>query len=77
MQALGLRTHVYFEYVPSKANIADLPSREGWTELAAELRGMRRLSFPSDPLVAPDVATWNAPLGHWFDRHDDGSPMRA
>ena len=35
LQVAGLRTSVYFDYVPSKANIADLPSRGAVHELAA------------------------------------------
>jgi len=68
LQMLGLRSSVYFDWVPSKANIADLPSRAGWTELALALRGLRRLSHPSDHLVVPDIHTWRAPLGYWVDR---------
>ena len=40
LQAAGLRTSVYFDYVPSKANIADLPSRDAWEELRVELLGL-------------------------------------
>ena len=68
LQTFGLRTRVYFDWVPSKANIADLPSREGWAELAHELRGLR--SSPSVPLVAPDVASWSAPLDFWIERFE-------
>ena len=66
LQALGLRTSVYFDYVPSKANIADLPSRGAGAELAAELTGLRRLgSLPWDPLIVPSVGSWTAPLTSW------------
>ena len=30
LQIAGLRSAVYFDWVPSKANIADLPSRDAW-----------------------------------------------
>jgi len=68
-QAAGLRTHVYFEWVPSKANIADLPSREGWAELRFELRGMRVVGGAPDALVVPSVDSFAAPLGWWIDAH--------
>jgi hypothetical protein len=74
---LALRTRVYFEYVPSKANIADLPSRDAFAELAVQLRGIRRRSLPSDPLRVPDVSSWAAPLATWIERLDDGGRMRA
>jgi hypothetical protein len=69
MQAAGLRASIYLDWVPSKANIADLPSRFAFDELALELAGLRRRSHPSDHLAAPDVAAWDAPLGSWADRH--------
>ena len=37
LQCAGLRASVYFDYVPSKANIADLPSRNKFDILINEL----------------------------------------
>ena len=51
----------YFEYVPSKANIADLPSR-GSYEL------LERLGGALEEMEVPAVDTWAGPLGAWFDR---------
>ena len=63
--AAAIGCSIYFEWVPTKANIADLPSR-------ATMAAMRRyLSyFPHSrmlPLVPPDASTWDAPLGGLFD----------
>jgi len=63
LQAAGLRTPIYLEYVASKANIADLPSRNAFAELSHELRGWEvsgghRLSVPS-------LAHWSRPLEAW------------
>lgn len=67
LQMIGLGAAVYFDWVPSKANIADLPSRAAWAHLRAELRGLRAAPLP-DALVIPDVDTWRAPLDTWFTR---------
>ena len=63
--AAAIGCSIYFEWVPTKANIADLPSR-------ATMEAMRRYFsyFPHSrvlPLVPPDASTWNAPLGGLFD----------
>ena len=75
LQMISLRASVYFDYVPSKANIADLPSREYFSQLRAELLG---LSPPdsSDPLVVPSVSSWASPLVSWATR-DDTAHMRV
>ena len=74
LQTLSLRTSVYFEYVPSKANIADLPSRRMFNELRSELHGMNvvcragqgEICFTSpDALAVPSATAWNAPLESW------------
>ena len=68
LQNAGLRTSVYLDWVPSKANIADLPSRDAFAELAIELEGLPISgSFP-DALVVPDLASWHAPLETWILR---------
>ena len=69
LQIAGLRASVYFDWVPSKANIADLPSRDGWEELYASLSGIRRDPLDSHVLSIPSLADWNAPLVHWATRH--------
>ena len=65
LQAVALRASVYFDYVPSKANITDLPSRRMFDMLSQELAGMRRTSPPHDTLRVPSVSEWRAPLREW------------
>ena len=65
LQMLALRASVYFEFVPSKANIADLPSRRLYTALRHELRGLPVAGEAPDMLVVPSVASWRAPLSEW------------
>ena len=72
LQMAGLRAHVYFDWVPSKANIADLPSRDAIPELLAELAGLRIAHAESHELVVPGLAEWNADLALWATR-----PRRA
>ena len=62
----GMRTRPWFEYVPSLANIADLPSR-GKYELLERL-GARRVHYV--PLVG--TVDWNAPLATWIERASRG-----
>ena len=68
LQMIALRARVFFEYVPSKANIADLPSREAFTELRSELRGLSIRGIAPDRLVVPSVGSWNSPLETWLSR---------
>ena len=75
LQTVALRTAVYFDYVPSKANIADLPSRRMFEQLASELVGLRRTSPPHRTLHVPSVAEWNADLGSWA-HHSEGERFR-
>ena len=74
LQTLSLRTSVYFEYVPSKANIADLPSRRQLTQLQIELEGLDvrchagrgAICFTDyDKLAVPNAESWDAPLASW------------
>ena len=65
LQMLAFRASVYFDYVPSKANIADLPSRRMFTLLRSELSGIRGASRVSGTLVVPSVAAWSRPLASW------------
>ena len=72
---------VWFEYVRSAANIADLPSRE-WLgygvfdehELAVEL-GSTRI-----PMVVPDLSGWRQPFKEWVAEahaHATRAPQRG
>ena len=69
LQILSLRCSVFFDYVPSKANIADLPSRRSFVRLSAELAGLRGAMSELDALLVPSVASWHAPLSSWATRH--------
>ena len=55
----GLRARIYFEYVESKANVADLPSRGDFDYL----RSLRALRVP---MRFPLSSEWHAPLRHWI-----------
>jgi hypothetical protein len=60
IRTAGLRTAAYFDYVPSAANIADLPSRDEFAlprALGADLIEMR----------APSHAMLTGPLEAWLD----------
>ena len=57
----GLRARVWFEYVESKANVADLPSRGEFSYLLHELLSV------AVPMRVPEPAEWDAPLSHWRD----------
>ena len=65
LQMLSLRASVYLDWVPSKANIADLPSRGEFRALRAELRGIAGADAPPDHLISPSLASWRAPLRSW------------
>ena len=68
LQCAGLRASVYFDYVPSKANIADLPSRSAVYELLHELRGIPLAAHARTDLRVPHVGHWAAPLESWVLR---------
>ena len=68
LQVAGLRTSVYFDYVPSKANIADLPSRDAFDELEHELRGLHVARALPGGLSVPSFLQWRAPLASWVTR---------
>ena len=61
LQMAGLRANAYYEFVPSLANLADLPSRNEF-ELLEQLGG-RRVD-----VVFPPAADWLGPLRRWFTR---------
>ena len=69
----GLRVRVHFEYVESKANVADLPSRQEFTYLLLSLAARRVPTF-----IHP-AGTWSGPLKRFLldalDR-ESGAPER-
>jgi hypothetical protein len=65
LQMIALRASVFFDFVPSKGNIADLPSRFAYTLLESELIGLDVRGERPDVLAAPDVAAWTRPLESW------------
>ena len=64
---VGLCADIYFEYVRSAANIADLPSRGALREL---LRVLRRLGMGGAATrvrgVFPPIESWAAPATKWL-----------
>ena len=56
----GLKSRIHYEYVESKANVADLPSRQEFEFL--------RLSLCSRavPMHIPDASSWSGPLRHFL-----------
>jgi len=61
LQVAALGAHVYYEFVPSKCNVADLPSRDEYDLL--EEHGGKRTS-----MLFPPAADWTGPLDLWFKR---------
>ena len=53
---LGLGVSVWFQWVPSKANVADLPSR-------GEFELLRRFGAVETRLVFPKFEAWDGPVG--------------
>ena len=53
---LGLGVSIWFQWVPSKANIADLPSRN-------EFEMLRRFGAVEVPAVFPEFEAWDGPVG--------------
>ena len=65
LYAAAIGCSIYFEWVPSKANLADLPSRatlEAWRRYFSYFPKSRHV-----PLIPPDASTWNASLASLFD----------
>ena len=54
----GARVSVWFEYVRSKANIADLPSRD-------EFEMLRDMGSVEVEMRLPDVGGWAAAASEW------------
>lgn len=62
LQLAGLKTDAYLEFVPSLANLADLPSRD-------EYEVLKRLGGRAVPIRVPPAADWIAPLNSWLAAH--------
>ena len=60
----GLRARIYFEYVESKANVADLPSRQEFVYLLV------RLASRHVPAHIPPADTWEGPLSAFISDGD-------
>ena len=69
----GLKVRVHFEYVESKANVADLPSRQEFTYLLLSLAAKRVPTF-----IHP-AGTWSGPLKRFLldaSSGEEGVPER-
>ena len=64
---LGRAMSVWFEYVPSKANIADLPSRFEFTLL-------RELGAEEREFIFPPFASWDEDASYWLGAAETGTP---
>ena len=64
----GLRAEVFFEYVRSKANIADLPSRGALEELLELLCEMGVSDAEEIPCKLPSLEAWGEPAAEWLRR---------
>ena len=53
--AFGLGVDSWFQWVPSKANIADLPSRK-------EYEMLRRFGAEERPMILPEFEMWDEPI---------------
>ena len=62
---VGLHADVFFEYVRSAANVADLPSRGALGELR---RVLRRVGIAAEPVpcILPPFSAWDAPARWWL-----------
>ena len=61
LQIAALNANVFYEFVPSKCNVADLPSRDDF-ELLEEQGGVRTA------MKFPPASDWTGPLALWFTR---------
>ena len=61
LQLAALRTTVFFDWVPSLANLADDPSR-------GDLTTLRRMGATSARMDTPTFTQWMAPLERWAER---------
>ena len=70
IMSTGLRARTYFDYVPSKANLADDPSRGDHTI-------PRMLGAHTASMKVPTLEQLTGPLEHWFDTHTAEAHGRA
>ena len=72
----GLSADVFFEYVRSKANIADMPSRLGIREMLEVLGALGVVTTVERiDIVLPDNSSWRASAASWLRR--GGAPPAA
>lgn len=67
LQLASLRAAAYLEFVPSEANIADLPSRRKYELM--RLLGIQPLEFHM-----PRMSDWSSPLVEWLRRFNSTGP---
>ena len=70
MTAAALRARTYLDYVPSKANIADLPSR-------GEYALTHSMGAARGKMLVPGLAELESPLEAWFDAAASQAPRDA
>ena len=63
----GLRVRTYFDYVPSKANVADLPSR-------MQFDIPKALGATPGRMVVPTLEQLDGPLRQWLDKAEQYVP---
>ena len=63
-QLAALGANVFYEFVPSLCNVADLPSRDDFKLL--EEQGGRRTA-----MLFPPASDWTGPLDLWYKRLRD------
>ena len=73
---VGLRADVFFEYVRSAANIADLPSRGALVELH-ELFDEMGMHGDEVACQLPPLAAWDAPAREWLRGKPEGKRARG
>ena len=64
---------VWFQYVASKANVSDLPSRDAQVELQDVLSRFSDCDIESVEMVIPPFDRWDAPFSFWLE-HVAGPP---
>jgi len=70
---LGLGAEVYFDYVRSKRNVADWPSRgevPRTVRVLQEIGIKRERIYMADPtLRLPSLEEWSSPASEWVKKH--------
>jgi hypothetical protein len=77
--ALGLECDVYFEYVRSAANVADMPSRQAMRELHKTLL---KAGFHAEEIVRlvyrlPVLGEWIQPASAWVQKVAEYEPLEV